>query len=327
MTITSRTDAPTPHTAQPSDTPNNTPNNNASDTATNTAVTPTIEFAGATVPRIGLGCMALSIEGHPRRSTAIGVIHAALDAGVRYLDTAWSYYTPGESDDCEEYGERLIAEALRTWDGPRDEVVVATKTGYRRTLIDGEYGWEACSDPDTMIRNAKESCVALGVDHLDLLYSHCPDPAVPYEDEMGALRRLLDEGVIAHAGISRASVEQIDIARQILGDGLAAVQNKFNPAYRDEEDTLRRCEALGIPFVAWSPLGGYLEQVSMTRFVPFRQVATDLGVSYQRVTLAWELAQSPVFVAIPSAQNTMELADDVQALDLRLSDEDLAQLG
>ncbi|MDD6373081.1 MAG: aldo/keto reductase [Bifidobacteriaceae bacterium] len=286
-----------------------------------------IEFAGRTVPRLGLGTMALAIEGHPRTETAVGVIHAALDAGIRYIDTAWSYYTPGESEGCEESGERLVAQALRTWDGPRDDVVVATKTGYRRTLENGEYGWQADSRPETMIRNAKESCVALGVDHLDLLYSHCPDPAVPYEDEMGALRRLLDEGVIAHAGISRASVEQIDVAHAILGDGLAAVQNKFNPAYRDEEDTLRHCEALGIPFVAWSPLGGYLEQVSMTRFVPFRQVAADRGVSYQRVTLAWELAQSPVFIAIPSAQNAMELDDDVQALDLRLTDDEMQRLG
>ena len=288
----------------------------------------TIAFAGRTMPRIGLGTMALTIEGHPRTVTAIDVIHTALDSGVRYLDTAWSYYTPGEGVHPEQSGERLVAEALRTWDGLRDEVVVATKTGYSRTLSEsGEYGWTADSRPETMIRNAKESCVALGVDHLDLLYSHCPDPKVPYEDEMGALRQLLDEGVIAHAGISRASVEQIDVARAILGDGLAAVQNKFNPAYRDEEDTLRHCEELGIPFVAWSPLGGYLEQVSMTRFIPFRQVAADRGVSHQRVTLAWELAQSPVFVAIPSAQSTLELADDVQALDLTLTGDELAQLG
>lgn len=287
-----------------------------------------IDFAGRTVPRIGLGCMALAVEGHPKRETAIGVIHAALDAGVRYLDTAWSYYTPGEGEHPEQEGERIVRDALRSWDGPRDEVVVATKTGYRR-IIDarGDYGWEADSRPETMIRNAKESCLALGVDHIDLLYSHCPDPAVPYEDEMGALRTLLDEGVIAHAGISRASVAQIDVARSILGDGLAAVQNKFNPAYRDEEDTLRHCETLGIPFVAWSPLGGYLEQVSMTRFVRFRQVAAERDVSYQRVTLAWELAQSPLFVAIPSAQNVAELSDDVAALNFALTPDELSRLG
>lgn len=292
-----------------------------------TSPSSTIGFAGREIPRLGLGCMALAIEGHPRRETAIGIIHAALDAGVRYLDTAWSYYTPGEFDGCEQEGERIVRDALASWDGPRDEVVVATKTGYRRTLENGEYGWAADSRPETMIRNAKESCVALGTDHLDLLYSHCPDPAVPYEDEMGALRQLLDEGVIAHAGISRASVEQIDLARSILGDSLAAVQNKFNPAYRDEEETLRHCERLGIPFVAWSPLGGYLEQVSMTRFVPFRQVAADRGVSYQRVTLAWELQLSPCFVSIPSAQNTMELADDVAALGTRLTDDEMNRLG
>ena len=214
-----------------------------------------VEFAGkARMPRLGMGTMALSIEGRPDRATAIGTIHAALDAGVRYLDTAWSYYLPSEPGPDGTgvprdfgYGEMLAHAALASWSGPRDEVLVATKTGYRRTLEvtnrdaedpqqspgDGasasaserqhlqaagsRYGWMADSRPETMIRDAKESALRLGVDALDLLYSHGPDPAVPYEDTVGALKTLLDEGVIRFAGISRVDNAQIDTARGILG--------------------------------------------------------------------------------------------------------------
>jgi len=105
----------------------------------------------------------------------------------------------------------------------------------------------------------------LGVEALDLLYSHGPDPAVDYADQIGALKRLLDEGVIRNAGISRVNNEQIDIAREILGDGLVAVQNQFSPSYPDPEHTLEHCEKLGLAFVCWSPLGGVPRCVRPTR--------------------------------------------------------------
>ena len=97
----------------------------------------TVDFAGYHIPRLGMGTMALAIEGRPDRGTALETIRAALDCGVRYLDTAWSYYLPsapgtGTPEDMG-YGERLVRDALAGWDGPRDEVLVATKTGYRRT--------------------------------------------------------------------------------------------------------------------------------------------------------------------------------------------------
>jgi pyridoxine 4-dehydrogenase len=96
------------------------------------------ELAGFAIPRLGMGTMALAIEGRPDRDTAIRTIHAGLDAGVRYLDTAWSYYLPSEpgTGTAEDlgYGEKLVRDALTSWNGPRDEVLVATKTGYRRTM-------------------------------------------------------------------------------------------------------------------------------------------------------------------------------------------------
>ncbi|WP_432624467.1 aldo/keto reductase [Bifidobacterium sp.] len=332
------------------------------------------ELAGFRIPRLGMGTMALAIEGRPDRDTAIETIHAGLDAGVRYLDTAWSYYLPsqpgtGTPEDLG-YGERLVRDALRTWDGPRDEVLVATKTGYRRTMeapapdasvsdsgesdIQGvrgdaqmsdsgesdtrdasaqerqhlqaagsRYGWMADSRPETMIRDAKESAVHLGVDALDLLYSHGPDPAVPYEDQVGALKQLLDEGVIRYAGISRVDNEQIDIARSILGDGLVAVQNQFSPSHPDPEHTMEHCAELGLAFVCWSPLGGFLDAFDQHAYDTFREVATAHDCSYQRVTLAWELAQYGKLFTIPSARNPHEINDSFAATALDLTQGEL----
>lgn len=344
-------------------------------------------LAGFDIPRIGMGTMALAIEGRPDRETAIRTIHAALDEGVRYLDTAWSYYLPsrpgmGEPGDLG-YGELLVRDALASWDGPRGDVLVATKTGYRRTCeavtagagdagcVDvsretedsgsvnancssvsretgdvpretpsaegvperqhlqaagSRYGWMADSRPETMIRDAKESARHLGVDALGLLYSHGPDPAVPYADQIGALRDLLDAGVIRYAGISRVNREQIDIARGILGDRLIAVQNQFSPSHPDPEHTLEYCEQLGLAFVCWSPLGGFLDPVDQHAYDPFREVAVKLGVSHQQVTLAWELAQYPRLFTIPSARNPQEIHDSFAATRLELTPDDLARL-
>ncbi len=347
------------------------------------------ELAGFTVPRLGMGTMALAIEGRPDRDTAIETIHAGLDAGVRYLDTAWSYYLPsrpgtGEPEDLG-YGEKLVRDALRTWDGPCDEVLVATKTGYRRTMevpvattpeflepavrkddetcrssdlsdlsdlsasaapqtdvkfpetqsaterqhlqaAGSRYGWMADSRPETMIRDAKESALHLGVDALDLLYSHGPDPAVPYEDQVGALRQLLDEGVIRYAGISRVDNAQIDIARGMLGDRLVAVQNQFSPSHPDPERTLEHCAELGLAFVCWSPLGGFLDAFDRHAYDAFREVAAARGCSYQRVVLAWELAQYGGLFTIPSARNPHEVSDSFAATGLALTQSELAAL-
>ena len=214
-----------------------------------------------------MGTMALAIEGRPDRDTAIRTIHAGLDAGVRYLDTAWSYYLPsqpgtGTAEDLG-YGEKMVRDALASWDGPRDEVLIATKTGYRRTMeapnvaeneperqhlqaVGSQYGWMADSRPETMIRDAKESALHLGVDTLDLLYSHGPDPEVAYEDQVGALKQLLDEGVIRYAGISRVDNAQIDTAREMLGDKLVAVQNQFSPSHPDPEHTMEHLSLIHI---------------------------------------------------------------------------------
>lgn len=305
------------------------------------------ELAGFAIPRLGMGTMALAIEGRPDRDTAIRTIHAGLDAGVRYLDTAWSYYLPSEPGTGTAkdlgYGEKMVRDALASWDGPRDEVLIATKTGYRRTMeapnvaeneperqhlqaAGSQYGWMADSRPETMIRDAKESALHLGVDTLDLLYSHGPDPEVAYEDQVGALKQLLDEGVIRYAGISRVDNAQIDTAREMLGDKLVAVQNQFSPSHPDPEHTMEHCAELGLAFVCWSPLGGFLDAFDQRAYDPFRTVAGNHGCSYQRVVLAWELSRYERLFTIPSARNPQEINDSFAATELTLTQDELAML-
>ncbi|MDR0416404.1 MAG: aldo/keto reductase, partial [Propionibacteriaceae bacterium] len=208
------------------------------------------KIADFTVSAIGLGGMPMSIEGRPEKAQAIATIHAALEAGVRHIDTANAYHLlAGEVG----HNERLIAEALRTWGGDASQVLVATKGGHLRP---GDGTWTQNGDPAYLKAAAKQSAQDLGVEAIGLYYYHRPDPKVPYADSIGALVELLDEGVIVRAGVSNASVEQLRLANDLLGGRLAAVQNQFSPAFQSTADTLAECQRLGIAFLPWSPLGG-----------------------------------------------------------------------
>lgn len=157
-----------------------------------------------TVSAIGLGGMPMSIEGRPDAERSIATVHAALDVGVTLIDTADSYHR-----DANEVGhnEELIARALREYGTGAADVLVATKGGHLRP---GDGTWTRNGDPAYPKRAAKESARRLGVDAIGLYQFHRPDPAVPYADSIGAIRELLDEGVILMAGISNADVAQID---------------------------------------------------------------------------------------------------------------------
>ena len=273
---------------------------------------------------IGLGEMPLTIENNLGWAKGIETIHAALDAGCRHIDTAWSYYCSGGE---EQTGEKLVREAMDSWKGPKDEVLIATKVGHYRNFTDGVPTWGKDGKPEHLIRYAKQSAQTLGVDTIDLLYFHRPDPEVPYNESCEAIKQLLDEGVARWAGISNASVEQIDIARDVLGDKLVAVQNQYSPIYLDTQDTLEHCAKLGIAFVCWSPLGGFRKPRDESKFDPFREVAAAHGVSYQQVVLAWELAKGDHMFVIPGAHRPETILDSLNAGDLELTDEELAKLG
>jgi len=150
---------------------------------------------------------------------------------------------------------------------------------------------------------------------------------VPYADSIGAIGDLLDEGVIQLAGISNASVEQIDLANRILGGRLVSVQNQFSPAHRSSLAELEHCTELGIAFLPWSPLGGIRNAAELgSRHAVFAQVAADHGVSPQQVTLAWELALAPVVIPIPGASRPASIQDSAKSAELELTTAEIAAL-
>ncbi|MFD6176371.1 MULTISPECIES: aldo/keto reductase [unclassified Isoptericola] len=274
-----------------------------------------------TVSAIGLGGMPMSIEGRPDEARSVATIHAALDAGVTLVDTADAYHR-----DAGEVGhnEELIARALRSWGGDTSAVLVATKGGHLRP---GDGSWTRDGRPEHLKKAARESARRLGVEAIGLYQFHRPDPAVPYAESVGALVELLDEGVIVQAGISNASVAQIDEANEVLGGRLASVQNQFSPAFRSSLAELEHCAALGIAFLPWSPLGGINRAGEVgTAHAAFGRVAEAHGVSPQQVTLAWELALAPVVVPIPGASRPASIEDSARAVDLVLTADELAAL-
>ena len=275
-----------------------------------------------TVSAIGLGGMAMSIEGRPDEDRSIRTIHAALDAGVTLIDTADAYHLhAGETG----HNERLIARALATCGGDTSAVLVATKGGHLRP---GDGSWTVDGSPRHLREAAEASLKALGVDAIGLYQFHRPDPAVPYEDSVGALRELLDAGKIRLAGISNATVEQIDIARRVLGEGnLASVQNQFSPAFRSSEDELRHAAAHGIAFLPWSPLGGIGRAGQLAdRHTAIARVAAARGVSPQQVTLAWMLTLAPTVIPIPGASRPESVTDSARAAELELTAEEAAAI-
>ncbi|RFA20535.1 aldo/keto reductase [Subtercola boreus] len=272
------------------------------------------------VSAIGLGGMPMSIEGRPDRARSITTIHAALDAGVTLIDTADAYHQHADEVG---HNEELIAEALRSSSGDTSDVLVATKGGHLRP---GDGSWTLNGRPEYLIQAAKASALRLGVDAVGLYQFHRPDPNVPYVDSVGALRDLLDQGVIRMAGISNATIAQIDEANDVLGGRLASVQNQFSPAFRSSLAELEHCAKLGIAFLPWSPLGGIRRAGNIGEHTAFQAVADDRGVSAQQVALAWELALAPVVVPIPGASRPASVQDSVKAVDLRLTSAEITSL-
>ncbi|MFD9487118.1 aldo/keto reductase [Streptomyces sp. NPDC059991] len=280
------------------------------------------------VGAIGYGAMPLSIEGRPDEARALATVHAALDAGMTLLDTADSYYAPGGEPG---HNELLLARALASYGGDTDGVLVATKGGRGRTR-DGD--WSVDGRPEHLKRAAKESLRRLGTEAIGLYQLHKPDPAIPYADSLGALRELLDDGTVRLAGISNADAHQIRQAKEILGDRLVAVQNRYSPAVRDAEPELRLTAELGIAFLPWSPLGGISRSsldgasgmAADSSYAGFHAVADARGVSPQQIALAWLLDRSPNVIPIPGGSRPESVRDSAAAADLVLTGQELALL-
>jgi aryl-alcohol dehydrogenase-like predicted oxidoreductase len=274
---------------------------------------------------IGLGAMPLSMGDNerPSQEQAVATVHAALDAGVTYIDTA-DIYAP--SWDTMNHNEEIVARALASYGSSTDHVVVGTKGGITRGPgetwgRDGSIGY---------LRKAVEASLrALQRDVIDLYQWHRPDRSLVYGDVVASLRTLQEEGKIRAVGLSNANVEEIDVAVEVLGpDGLASVQNEFSPRFRCSRDELDHCGGLGVAFLPWSPLGGTggASKGVGERYSVFADVGTELDVSPQQVVLAWELSLGEHVIPIPGASRPASIADSAQAVDLVLGADHLDRI-
>lgn len=283
----------------------------------------TRQIGDRTVSAIGLGGMPLSRKKiatgrMPSREQAIATVHAALDAGVTFIDTADAY---APDDTGAGHNEELIAEALRAAGSP--EVFVATKGGIRRDGAD----WPVDGRPEWIHEAARASLTRLGVDAIDLYQHHRPDPAVPYAESIGAFKELYDEGLVRRVGLSNADPEQIREAHGILGEALVSVQNQFSPSFRSSEPELDLCLELGLAFLPWSPLGGMRHASDLgDDFAQFAEIARVHGVSPQQVCIAWLLEHAPNVVPIPGASRPESIRDTAAATRLVLTPEEISRL-
>lgn len=283
-------------------------------------------LAGRQVSAIGLGAMPLSMNDdhvYPSFEDAVATVHAALDAGITLIDTA-DIYAPAWNEMG--HNERIVAEALRTWDGDASSIFVTTKGGITRSEGErwGRDGSEA------YLRSAVEKSLEnLGVDRIELYQYHRPDRSRVYADIIKGLKAIQADGLVRAIGISNASVEEIRIAVDVLGEGnLASVQNEFSPRHPGSIDELRFCGERGIAFLPWSPLGGTGGGARRVgdRYPAFHDVGEAHAVSPQRAVLAWELALGPHVIPIPGARRAASVIDSAQAANLDLSADEIARL-
>jgi aryl-alcohol dehydrogenase-like predicted oxidoreductase len=299
----------------------------------------TLGSQGLRISAIGLGCMGMSKSYWPTdEQESVATIQRALDLGITFVDTA-DMYGPFTN-------ERLVGRAIA---GRRDEVVLATKFGNQRRP-DGS--WVGINGRPEYVHSACDASLErLGVDHVDLYYQHRVDPSVPVEETWGAMKELVEAGKVRHLGISEAAPATIRKANAV--HPVAALQSEYSLFSRDpERELLATVRELGIGFVAYSPLGrgflsGRLTSSSPEEFADddfrrghprfegenfarnlalverVRQLAAEKGATPAQLAIAWVLAQGDDVVPIPGTKRRRYLEENLAALQLRLTPEDL----
>jgi len=296
--------------------------------------------SGLEVSAIGLGCMRMSFGDRPTdKQEMIAFLRAAVERGITFFDTA-EVYGPFTN-------EELVGEALEPF---RGQVVIGTKFGYKHDPIKGPHPiFGLDSRPEQIKRVAEASLKRLRVEAIDLFYQHRPDPNVPIEDVAGAVKDLIQAGKVKHFGLSEADAETIRRAHAV--QPVTALQSEYSIWYRAiEESVLLTCEELGIGLVPFSPLGrGYLTgKIDETstfdptdirshnpRFTPeairanrvvvdlLEQIGAQKGATPAQIALAWLLAQKPWIVPIPGSRKLERLEENIGAVNIVLTPEDL----
>ena len=299
--------------------------------------------SGLEVSAIGLGCMRMSFGDTPTdKQEMIAFLHAAVDHGVTFFDTA-EVYGPFTN-------EALVGEALEPYKG---KVVIATKFGFKH---DPEKGPSPAvgvdSRPEQIKRVAEASLKRLRVEAIDLFYQHRPDPNVPVEDVAGAVKDLIQAGKVKHFGLSESNADQIRRAHAV--QPVTALQSEYSIWWRAiEPEILPTCEQLGIGLVPYSPLGrGYLtgkidetstfassdirsrnprftqEAIKANRVVIdlLEQISAQKNATPAQIALAWLLAQKPWIVPIPGSRKLERLDENNGAVNIQMTVDDLRQI-
>ncbi|GLV56957.1 oxidoreductase [Dictyobacter sp. S3.2.2.5] len=256
------------------------------------------------VYRLGFGAMRITgkgVWGPPTdKQESIAVLRRALELGINLIDTADSYGP--------EVSEELIAEALHPY--PQN-LVIATKGGWRRP---GPDNWVPQGHPSHLRQALEGSLRRLRLDTIDLYQFHVPDPNVPFEDSVGEIAKMKEEGKIRHVGLSNVDAKQLDQARKIVP--IVTVQNRYNLTDRGSEELVDFCQRAGIGFIPWAPLtGGDLEEPGS----PLERIAQQHQAQPSQIALAWLLQRSTTMLPIPGTASVKHLEENVLGATIKLT--------
>jgi aryl-alcohol dehydrogenase-like predicted oxidoreductase len=261
-----------------------------------------------TVNRLGFGAMRITGSGiwgePPDREVAKSVLKRAIELGVNFIDTADSYGP--------DVSETLIAEALYPYP---DDLVIATKGGHERP---GPNRWPINGRPEHLKAACEGSLRRLRLDQIPLYQLHRPDPRVRYDESIGALVELKDQGKIRHIGVSNVNEDQLRVAQRLTS--VVSIQNRYSVADRDSESLVDLCEVESLAFLPWGPI----RDVANNR--PLRQLGERHGATPTQLALAWLLARSPAMLPIPGTGSVSHLEENIAAAAIRLDAGEVAQL-
>jgi pyridoxine 4-dehydrogenase len=269
----------------------------------------TVDLGGdIAVNRLGFGAMRITGRGiwgdPPDRDDARAVLRRAIELGVNFIDTADSYGP--------HISEELIAEALHPYP---DDLVIATKGGLVRP---GPGRWDPNGRPEYLRQACEDSLRRLRLDQIALYQFHRPDPAVPFEDSIGALAAMKDEGKVRHIGLSNVNEDQLRRAQALTP--IVSIQNRYNPGDRRSDGLVDLCVVESIAFLPWAPIQ------DLDRLPALGDIAERHGATPHQVALAWLLARSDTMLTIPGTGSIDHLEENVAAASLILTPEDITAL-